>query len=118
MKLPPLVERELRAGARWPGFFWLRGLLAVAAGFQGYELLDRYALAPGNLPAGFAGGPLMVVSGLTLLRQMLALLFFLAKNAALIAWARHGLRRDLHLEDNSDSKVKIAVIAQVPLPDC
>jgi ABC-type transport system involved in multi-copper enzyme maturation permease subunit len=75
MKLPPLVERELRAQARWPGFFWLRGLLAVAAGFQGYELLDRYALAPGNLSAGFAGGPVTVVSGLTLLRQMSWLLF-------------------------------------------
>ena len=47
-----------------------------------------------------------------------ALLFFLAKNAALIAWARHGLHRDLRLEDNVDSKVKIAVIAQVPLPNC
>ena len=41
LALPPLVERELRAGARRPLFYWLRGLLALAAGFQGYELLDH-----------------------------------------------------------------------------
>ena len=44
--LPPLVERELRAAARRPLFYWLRGLLALATGFQGYELLDRFAMAP------------------------------------------------------------------------
>ena len=46
LALPPLVERELRAGARRPLFYWLRGLLALATGFQGYELLDRFAMAP------------------------------------------------------------------------
>ena len=29
LALPPLVERELRSGARRPLFYWLRGLLAL-----------------------------------------------------------------------------------------
>ena len=76
LALPPLVERELRAGARRPLFYWLRGLLAVAAGFQGYELLDRFAMAPPPAP----GMPWMAPSGIfitgaTLLYQMAWLLF-------------------------------------------
>jgi ABC-type transport system involved in multi-copper enzyme maturation permease subunit len=75
MALPPLVERELRVGARRRGFYWLRGLLAVAAGFQGYEALSRYALAPAGISTGLAGGPGTAISGLILLRQMAGLLF-------------------------------------------
>jgi hypothetical protein len=76
LALPPLVERELRAGARRPLFYWLRGLLAVAAGFQGYELLDRFAMAPPPAP----GMPWMApsgafITGATLLYQMAWLLF-------------------------------------------
>ena len=76
LALPPLVERELRAGARRSLFYWLRGLLAVAAGFQGYELLDRFAMAPPPAP----GMPWMApsgafITGATLLYQMAWLLF-------------------------------------------
>jgi len=74
--LPPLVERELRAGARRPLFYWLRGLLALAAGFQGYELLDRYFIGP---PPGTGlivlAPPGPIITGATLLHQMAWLLF-------------------------------------------
>jgi len=76
MILPPLLERELRAGARRPLFYWLRGLLALAAGFQGYELVNRYAVAPppaivfATMPPP---GP--VITGVTLFHQMVWLLF-------------------------------------------
>jgi len=70
LTLPPLVERELRAGARRPLFYWLRGLLALAAGFQGYELLDRFAAAPSG--------------GATLLHHMAWLLFLAALLMGLI----------------------------------
>ena len=50
LTLPPLVELELRASARRPLFYWLRGLLALAAGLQGYELLDRFVMAPPPAP--------------------------------------------------------------------
>jgi MFS family permease len=76
LALPPLVERELRVGARRPLFYWLRGLLALAAGFQGYELLDRFVLAPPPASALMlmaAPGP--TITGATLLRQMSWLLF-------------------------------------------
>jgi ABC-2 family transporter protein len=74
--LPPLVERELRAGARRPLFYWLRGLLALAAGFQGYELLDRFILAPPRAPrAPWVTAPITVITGATLLHQMAWLLF-------------------------------------------
>jgi hypothetical protein len=74
--LPPLVERELRAGARRPLFFWLRGLLALAAGFQGYELLGRFVMGPPPSP----GMPWVApsgtfINGATLLHQMAWLLF-------------------------------------------
>ena len=74
--LPPLVERELRAGARRPLFYWLRGLLALAVGFQGYELLDRFVMAPPPAP----GMPWVApsgtfITGATLLHQMSWLLF-------------------------------------------
>ena len=74
--LPPLVERELRVGARRPLFYWLRGLLALALGFQGYELLNRFAMGPPPAP----GMPWMApsstfINGATLLHQMSWLLF-------------------------------------------
>src|SRR5512144_2274542 len=76
LALPPLVERELRAGARRPLFYWLRGLLALAAGFQGYELLDRFAkgppLAPNLIPWLPSGA---FITGADLLHQMSWLLF-------------------------------------------
>jgi hypothetical protein len=76
LALPPLVERELRAGARRPLFYWLRGLLALAAGFQGYELLDRFVMGPPPAP----GMPWVApsgtfITGATLLHQMAWLLF-------------------------------------------
>ena len=76
LALPSLVERELRAGARRPLFYWLRGLLALAAGFQGYELLDRFVMAPPPAP----GMPWVApsgtfITGATLLHQMAWLLF-------------------------------------------
>ena len=63
MRLPPLLERELRAGARRPGFFWLRGLLALATTFQGYQLL---------------GSALVPALGAKLLHQIAHLLFVAA----------------------------------------
>jgi hypothetical protein len=76
LALPPLVERELRVGARRPLFYWLRGLLALAAGFQGYELLDRYVMGPPPAPGLIVmapAGPL--ITGATVLHQMAWLLF-------------------------------------------
>ena len=74
--LPPLVERELRAGARRPLFFWLRGLLALAAGFQGYELLGRFVMAPPPASGMPWKGPSGIfINGATLLHQMSWLLF-------------------------------------------
>jgi hypothetical protein len=76
LALPPLVERELRAGARRPLFYWLRGLLALAAGFQGYELLDRFVMAPPRAPGmPWMAPPGAVITGVTLLHQMAWLLF-------------------------------------------
>ena len=84
--LPPLVERELRAGARRPLFYWLRGLLALAAGFQGCELLNHFALGPPPA-AGLMGlapaGP--VITGATVLRQMAWLLFLAALLMGLVS---------------------------------
>ena len=86
LALPPLVERELRAGARRPLFYWLRGLLALASGFQGYELLDRFVMGPpaavglmGMAPAG------SVITGATALRQMAWLLFLATFLMALVS---------------------------------
>src|ERR1035437_5101 len=74
--LPPLVERELRAGARRPLFYWLRGLLALAVGFQGYELLDRFVMAPPPAPGMSWVAPSgTFITGATLLHQMSWLLF-------------------------------------------
>src|ERR1017187_4358753 len=74
--LPPLVEQELRAGARRPLFYWLRGLLALAAGFQGYELLDRFVMAlPPTLSMPWAAPSGTFITGATLLHQMSWLLF-------------------------------------------
>ncbi len=84
--LPPLVERELRAGARRPLFYWLRGVLALAAGFQGYELLDRYFIGP---PRGTGlwvmtpAGP--IITGADLLHQMSWLLFLAALLMGLVS---------------------------------
>ena len=76
LALPPLVERELRAGARRPLFYWLRGSLALAAGFQGYELLDRFLMAPPPAPGMPWVAPAgTVMTGATLLHQMAWLLF-------------------------------------------
>jgi ABC-type transport system involved in multi-copper enzyme maturation permease subunit len=76
MKLPPLVERELRAGARRPAFYWLRGLLALVLGFQAYDLLIRYAIAPRPRFAFMAAAPPpRTITGSILLQDMTALLF-------------------------------------------
>ncbi|MGO8928947.1 MAG: ABC transporter permease subunit [Limisphaerales bacterium] len=76
LALPPLVERELRAGARRPLFYWLRGLLALAAGFQGYELLDRFVMAPPPAPGmPWVAASGTFITGATLLHQMSWLLF-------------------------------------------
>src|ERR1035441_2690010 len=77
LALSPLVERELRAGARRPLFYWMRGLLALAAGFQGYELLDRYVMGPPPASglALMAPPPGSIITGATLLHQMSWLLF-------------------------------------------
>ena len=74
MKLTPLFERELRVGARRTGLFWLRGVLALAIGFQGYELLTQYSLAPppGTFPAAPSGGN---IPGSDLLHSMAAVIF-------------------------------------------
>ena len=74
--LSPLVERELRAGARRPLFYWLRGLLALAAGFQGYELLDRFVMGPPPAPGMPWVAPAgTFMNGAALLHQMAWLLF-------------------------------------------
>jgi hypothetical protein len=76
LALSPLVERELRAGARRPLFYWMRGLLALAAGFQGYELLDRYVMGPPPARGLMVMAPSgAFITGATLLHQMSWLLF-------------------------------------------
>ena len=76
MTLPPLAERELRSGARRPVFYWLRGLLALALGFQAYELLSRSALAPrGPLAVMSAPPPAPTITGAMLLHDMTWMLF-------------------------------------------
>ncbi|MCX6890549.1 MAG: ABC transporter permease subunit, partial [Verrucomicrobia bacterium] len=76
MTLPPLVERELRSGARRPVFYWLRGLLALALGFQAYELLSRSAVAPrGPLAVMSAPPPAPTITGAMLLHDMTWMLF-------------------------------------------
>lgn len=76
MASSPLVERELRAAARRPVFYWLRGLVALALSLQGYELLNRYRIASQGIPAALAAGvPGPVITGATLLHQMSWLLF-------------------------------------------
>jgi ABC-type transport system involved in multi-copper enzyme maturation permease subunit len=76
LALPPLVERELRAGARRPLFYWLRGLLALATGFQGYELLNHFAIAPPPRAALMVMAPPgPTITGATVLHQMSWLLF-------------------------------------------
>jgi hypothetical protein len=76
LALPPLVERELRAGARRPLFYWLRGLLALAAGFQGYELLNHFVMGPSPAPGLMMTAPAgPVITGATALQQMAWLLF-------------------------------------------
>src|ERR1017187_788181 len=86
LALPPLVERELRGGARRPLFFWLRGLLALAAGFQGYELLGRFVLAPPPVPGTPWTGPSgTFINGATLLHQMSWLLFLATLSMSLVS---------------------------------
>jgi hypothetical protein len=76
MILPPLVERELRTGARRTGLFWLRGFLALVLGLQGYELLNPHAPAPTRVAGGLVMAPLAgPITGTILLRDMAWLLF-------------------------------------------
>ena len=76
MTLPPLVERELRSGARRPVFYWLRGLLALVLGFQAYELLNRSATAPRPPLAAMSGAPpVPMITGAILLHDMAWMLF-------------------------------------------
>ena len=84
--LPPLVERELRAGARRPLFYWLRGLLALAAGFQGYELLDHFVMGPPPAPGmSWLAPSATFINGATLLHQMSWLLFLAALLMGLVS---------------------------------
>ena len=76
MNLPPLVERELRAGARRSGFYWLRGALAVLLSIQAGDLLSRYAIAPRPRLAFMAAAPPpATINGSILLQDMTWLLF-------------------------------------------
>jgi ABC-type transport system involved in multi-copper enzyme maturation permease subunit len=76
MSLPPLIERELRAGARRPAFYWLRGLLALVLTFQAYDLLNRYTIAPRPRYAFMAAvPPPRTITGSILLGDMSMLLF-------------------------------------------
>ncbi len=77
MNLPPIVERELRAAARRPVFYWTRGLLTVAACFRGYDMLQR-ALTSAS-PAARAGAVGMappVLTGADVLHDLAWLVFF------------------------------------------
>lgn len=86
MMFPPLVERELRAGARRPAFYWLRGLLALVLGFQACELLNRYALDSRPRLAGIVGAaPAAMITGATLLHDMAWLVFLAALLMGLLA---------------------------------
>jgi hypothetical protein len=76
MNLSPLVERELRTGARRSSLFWLRGLLALILGAQAYELLNRNAPAPAAAAASGIALPPGLVSGALLFHHMATLLFF------------------------------------------
>jgi len=76
MNIPPLVDRELRVIARLRSFLWLGGLLAVAVGFQAYDLLNNSIVAPATSlsgPVGFRAG--LSISGPILLRAMAGLMF-------------------------------------------
>ncbi len=74
--LSPLIERELRAGARRPSFAWMRCVLALAAGFQACELLERHTVAPlPNAPVLMAAGPGPAMTGAAVLHEMSWLLF-------------------------------------------
>src|SRR5271166_6277556 len=80
MTLSPLVERELRTGARRTLLFWLRGLLALILGAQCYDLLGRHSVAATTTPAVMAlgrplGRVLPVITGSILLQHMATLLF-------------------------------------------
>jgi len=76
MNIPPLVERELRGGARRPAFHWLRGLLALVLSLQAYDLLSSYAIAPRPRYAFMAAAPPPnTITGSTLLQDMSGLLF-------------------------------------------
>ncbi|HVM48458.1 MAG TPA: ABC transporter permease subunit [Candidatus Acidoferrum sp.] len=76
MRLPPLVERELRSGARRPVFTWLRGALALVLTLQAYDLLTRYGIAPRpRVPMMAATPPPMTINGSMLLENMTWLLF-------------------------------------------
>jgi hypothetical protein len=79
VNIPPLVDRELRVVARRRSFLWLRGLLALAVGFQAYDLLNHSVLVPAaNLRGAIAvpSGP--IISGPILLRAMAGLIFVFA----------------------------------------
>ena len=73
---PPVLERELRGWARRPLFFWLRGLLALALGFQGYELLEHFVVAPPGQAGSLAvAPPTTILPGAEVLHRMTWVLF-------------------------------------------
>lgn len=91
MTFPPLVERELRGAARRPGFYWLRGVLALVAVAKGYELLNRFTLsqvtiatAP-NVVARPAMPPPAALTGADLLHELAWLMFCAALLMGLLA---------------------------------
>jgi ABC-2 family transporter protein len=85
MSLPPIVERELLAGGRRRGFYWLRCTLALVAAFQCYECLNRglVAIPPSLTAAGFVP-PASRLTGATLLHQMTAFQFLAALSMGLL----------------------------------
>lgn len=58
MTLTPLIQRELRATARWPAFYWLRGSLTLLAGLKAYQDLSAWAVTPPAVATGQTAGRL------------------------------------------------------------
>ncbi len=76
MTLSPLVERELRTGARRTPLLWLRGLLALILGAQCYDLLSRHEVSfAGSAGAISFSRASTVMTGSILLASMAQLLF-------------------------------------------
>ncbi len=86
MNLPPIVERELRAAARRPVFYWTRGLLTVAACFRGYDMLERAlnSASPAARAAVVGMAP-PVLTGADVLHDLAWLVFFVTLFLSLLS---------------------------------